>query len=66
MVGDDVSETNPAVHACEGCGGDLKLAAGSIAKLSGPGFVDLFSCDACGKTSTREQQLPAPDDGPKA
>ena len=43
---------------CNSCGGVLKLAAGSVAKLSSPGFVDFLRCDDCGNVITAEQKGP--------
>jgi len=43
---------------CTTCGGALKLAAGSVAKLSAPGFVDFLKCDDCGSVITSDQKAP--------
>lgn len=37
----------------------MKIAAGSIAKLSAPGFVDFLKCDGCGSVIASDQK-PAP------
>jgi hypothetical protein len=59
-----MDKANPrSGNACERCGKrSLSPLAHRIAKLSEPGYVDIFRCESCGHVSHHDTSRAAPED----